>query len=406
MIPETDARQAITLAGQGTSVAGIARRLGHDRKTIRTYLTGHRVPGQPRTRTDGYAPFAAYILQRASDDRHLRGTGLHREITALGYTGSYPAFTRDLRSHGIITGCGICRPRQPRKPPPSQHPPQLPAHVAPLTGETISSYLARLAAASHLPAANITGCLPAWFASRAAACDDLNGNSFPRPGDAVYLAALTGISENSLRHALPALALAYGSPRPPGRVTRSCRRCATRHGQHGPGPGPLPGTPPDLPTAPHLARPRHPDRHHHGPGNHRGQQTGHPPRPQPRHHQARARRGRRPPGDCRHAGHPAARHDARPGHPRPGPRASGHGRGGSIPGDDQDGGRAPHHAGRAARRAGITGKTPPAAPGGPTYLSRHQPHLCHLKRPAQVRGSDRADLSGTGQPRSSSRIRL
>jgi len=131
---------------------------------------------------------------------------------------------------------GICRPRQPHRPPPPQHPPQLPARTAPLTGETISSYLARLAAASHLPAANITGCLPAWFTSRAAACDDLNGNSFPRPGDAAYLAALTGISENSLRHALPALVLAYGSPRPPVRVTRSCRRCAARHGQHDPVP--------------------------------------------------------------------------------------------------------------------------------------------------------------------------
>ena len=37
------------------------------------------------------------------------------------------------------------------------------------------------------------------------------------------------------------------------------------------------------------------------------------------------------------------------------------------------------------RRAGITGKTLPAAPGGPTYLSQQQPHFCHLKRPAQVR---------------------
>ena len=36
-------------------------------------------------------------------------------------------------------------------------------------------------------------------------------------------------------------------------------------------------------------------------------------------------------------------------------------------------------------RAGITGKTLPAAPGGPTYLSQQQPHFCHLKRPAQVR---------------------
>ncbi len=78
MIPEQDARQAITLAGQGCNVSEIARRLGHDRKTIRIYLNGHRAPGQPRPHADSYAPFAAYILQRAEDDRHLRGTGLHR----------------------------------------------------------------------------------------------------------------------------------------------------------------------------------------------------------------------------------------------------------------------------------------------------------------------------------------
>ncbi len=42
MIPQADARQAIALAGQGAHVSEIARRLGHDRKTIRIYLNGHR----------------------------------------------------------------------------------------------------------------------------------------------------------------------------------------------------------------------------------------------------------------------------------------------------------------------------------------------------------------------------
>jgi hypothetical protein len=240
MIPDADARQAIALAGQGASVAGIALLLGHDRKTIRTYLSGHRAPGQPRTRTDALAPFAAYLSQRAGDDPHLRRTGLHHEITALGYTGSYSSFTRELRSHDIITGCGTCKPRAPHTPPPPQHPAQLPTRTAPIAGETLSSYLARLAAASHVPVTNITGCLPSWFATRAAACDDLNSNSRPRPGDAAYLAALTGISENALRRALPALALAYADPRPPVRSARACHRCAAGHGQHEPVPVHLP----------------------------------------------------------------------------------------------------------------------------------------------------------------------
>jgi hypothetical protein len=242
MIPETSARQAIALAGQGTSVSGISRQLGHDRKTIRTYLSGHRAPGQPRPRTtDSLAPFAAYIRRRAGDDRHLRAAGLHREITALGYTASYPAFTRELRGHGAIDWCRTCKPRQPHAPSWQQHPPQLPVRVPPITGETISSYLSRLAAASHLPDRNITSCLPPWFAARAAACDDLTTASLLRAGDAAHLAALTGISESDLRHALPALSMTRGSShRPAIRATLACRRCAARHGQQDPVPVHLP----------------------------------------------------------------------------------------------------------------------------------------------------------------------
>ena len=54
MIPETDARKAIDLAGQGQNVSEIARQLGHDRKTIRIYLNGHRAPGQPRPHADSF----------------------------------------------------------------------------------------------------------------------------------------------------------------------------------------------------------------------------------------------------------------------------------------------------------------------------------------------------------------
>ena len=93
MIPEQAARQAVTLARQGWTVSGIARHLGHDRRTIRIYVNGSRAPGHPRPHADSFAPYAGYVRQRAGDDRHLRATGLHREITALGYTGSYSAFT-------------------------------------------------------------------------------------------------------------------------------------------------------------------------------------------------------------------------------------------------------------------------------------------------------------------------
>jgi hypothetical protein len=240
MIPEHDARQAIALAGQGANVSEIARRLGHDRKTIRIYLNGHRAPGQPRPHADSYAPFAAYVLRRAADDRHLRGAGLHLEITALGYAGSYSALTRELRGHGITAACRTCKPWQPATPAPGQRPALLPVRVAPITGETISSYLARTAAASHLPLSAITDVLPPWFAVRAAACDDIAKPGLLQPGGTSCRAALTGIAETALRHALPALAGHRDDGRPPVRATIACRRCAARHGQHDPLPVHLP----------------------------------------------------------------------------------------------------------------------------------------------------------------------
>lgn len=242
MIPETSARQAIALAGQGANVSEIARHLGHDRKTIRIYLNGHRAPGQPRPHADSFAPFAAYIRQRAADDRHLRSTGLHRESAALGYAGSYSAFTRELRGHGITAACGTCRNWKPI--PPAQarehHPGPLPFRTAPVGGETIASYLSRTAAASHLPAGAVTACLPPWFAARASACDDLAATGQPQPADIRHLAALTGTSQTALRHALPALAGHRDDGRPAVRATLACRRCAARHGQRDPVPVHIP----------------------------------------------------------------------------------------------------------------------------------------------------------------------
>ena len=239
MIPETDARQAIGLAGQGRNVSEIARQLGHDRKTIRIYLNGHRAPGQPRPHADSFAPFAAYVRQRAADDPHLRSTGLHREAAALGYAGSYSAFTRELRGHGITAACGTCRNWKTIAPAPARgrRPGPLPFRTAPAAGESIASYLARAAAASSLPAGTVADCLPPWFAARAAGCDDLAATGQPLPADITHLAALTGTSETALRHALPALA---GGQRPPVRAALCCRRCAARHGQSSPVPVHIP----------------------------------------------------------------------------------------------------------------------------------------------------------------------
>ena len=250
--------------------------------------------------------------------------GLHREITALGYAGSYSAFTRELRGHGITAACGTCRKWKPITPAQARqhYPGPLPFRTAPVAGETIASYLSRAAAASHLPASVITACLPSWFAARAAACDDLAATGQPQPADIRHLAALTGTSETALRHALPALGTRTSDSRPPVRAVLACRRCASRTGQRDPVPVHLPGAPAGLHTAPHLARPRHPDRPDRRPGHHPRLPARFPPRPAARRHQARARRDDRAPAGGRHGrqpARPAARRGARLVQSRPGP---------------------------------------------------------------------------------------
>ena len=228
--------------------------------------TGTGLPASRARTLDSFAPFAVYVRQRAADDPHLRSAGLHREASALGYPGSYSAFTRELRGHGITAGCETCRKWRPitQTPARERRPGPLPFRTAPVGGETIASYLARVAAASSLPVGTVTGCLPPWFAARAAACDDLAPTGQPRPADIGHLAALTRTSETVLRHALPALA---GGGRPPVRSAPACRRCAARHGQSSPVPAHIPahqracqrhrtwpgrGTQIDITTAPEI----------------------------------------------------------------------------------------------------------------------------------------------------------
>ena len=197
MIPETSARQAIALAGQGANVSEIARQLGHDRKTIRIYLNGHRAPGQPRPHADSFAPFAAYVRQRAGDDRHLRSTGLHREITALGYAGSYSAFTRELRGHGITAACGTCRkwkpilPRRRESSGPGRSrsaPPRSAARRSPPTCRAPRPPATCRPAPSPLP--------PALVRRPGRRLRRHRQTGLPQPADIRRLAALTGISRN------------------------------------------------------------------------------------------------------------------------------------------------------------------------------------------------------------------
>lgn len=101
--------EAHALHQQGWKISAIARHLGRDRKTVRDYLTGKRVPGE-RTRTlpDLFVPYADYCQIRLVDDPHLWATALFDEVVALGYPGAYPSFTRALRTRELRPHCEPC----------------------------------------------------------------------------------------------------------------------------------------------------------------------------------------------------------------------------------------------------------------------------------------------------------
>lgn len=102
--------EATALRNRGWTISAIARHLGRDRKTIRDYLEGKRVPGERATsRTDPFEEFAEYVKIRLSDDPHLWATALFDEVVALGYPGSYPSFTRALRARALRPHCEPCQ---------------------------------------------------------------------------------------------------------------------------------------------------------------------------------------------------------------------------------------------------------------------------------------------------------
>ena len=115
---------AHALRRQGWSISAIARHLGHDRKTIRSYLSGAREPGK-RVRS---APvlieaFVPYCRQRLADDPHLWASTLFDEIVELGFTGSYPSLTVAIRDLALRPHCEACHRTKGRESAVIAHPP-------------------------------------------------------------------------------------------------------------------------------------------------------------------------------------------------------------------------------------------------------------------------------------------
>jgi len=101
--------EADALSKRGWTISAIARHLGRDRKTVRSYLSGERVPGVRRpARPDALADYRAYVVARFDDDPHLWASALFDEVVGLGYTASYVSFARQVRLAGLRPHCECC----------------------------------------------------------------------------------------------------------------------------------------------------------------------------------------------------------------------------------------------------------------------------------------------------------
>ncbi|THJ64702.1 transposase [Arthrobacter echini] len=58
--------------------------------------------------TDSFDPYADYVKARLGEDPHLWAMTLLDELVALGFTGSYPTLTRQIRERDLRPFCGSC----------------------------------------------------------------------------------------------------------------------------------------------------------------------------------------------------------------------------------------------------------------------------------------------------------
>jgi transposase len=123
LTPEEDV-EITSLRKRGWSISAIARHVGHDRKTVRGYLSGEREPGvRVKRELDAFDRFEPYVRQRLADDQHVWATTLFDEVVALGFERSYPTFTRKLRERGLRPHCEPCSSSNGRAHVDIEHPP-------------------------------------------------------------------------------------------------------------------------------------------------------------------------------------------------------------------------------------------------------------------------------------------
>lgn len=123
MLTQEDDVDIHALRKRGWSISAIARHVGKDRKTVRTYLAGKRQVGQRAPAgEDEFAKFLTYCTARLGEDPHLWAVALFDEVRELGYSKSYPSFTRSLRLRAVRPVCEACHPVKGRPAAVIEHP--------------------------------------------------------------------------------------------------------------------------------------------------------------------------------------------------------------------------------------------------------------------------------------------
>jgi hypothetical protein len=246
MLPRDRAQQIIADHAAGKPVRAIARTYGHSPGTVRDYVHGRRTPGEAAARSDDFAPFITYCRQRLADDPHLRAAALLAEITGLGFPGTQRTFYRALERHEIqphpCPDCHIARISGYYPLAEARHPQPfpLPVPVSPVNGETLVSFLGRLAAANRTSPDALLDVLPPWFRVKTRWHDDRwqHDKFAPWADDAAAtLALISGTDIAAIRNALPAFGAGSGQP---ARAGTACRQCTAARRVHQPVPVHLP----------------------------------------------------------------------------------------------------------------------------------------------------------------------
>jgi hypothetical protein len=232
MLPRDRAELIVAEHAEGKSIREIAGAYGHSPQTVRSYVLGRRTPGEPSPRDDDFDPFAAYCRRRLADDPHLRAAALLAEITGLGFPGTTRTFYRAMERHEIqphpCPHCRIARISGYVVEPPARqpHPFPLPVPGIPVNGETLASFLSRLAAANRTSLDTLLGILPSWFRIKIRWHDDRwQHKQLTAWADdaAACLAVVSGSTTAGMTNALPAFGAKQGQP---ARAVTACRLCA------------------------------------------------------------------------------------------------------------------------------------------------------------------------------------